>query len=335
MAETQNIGYEKAAILLLTLGEDVASEVMKNFDAKEIRAIGSYLSKASKIDADKVKTIVKEFHTIATSPDSFIFGGEDYVRSVLTKAMGSEKANKVMENLAIPTEDKGLEALKWIAPRGIANLIRNEHPQTIALILAHLEADHASQVVALLPAAIRGDVMLRIATIEGVAPGVIKEIEEVLNKELQMGGSVVDKRLGGPDVVAAILNSLDRSTESAIMGNIEQSHPEMAEKIRQMMFVFEDLMNIDDRGMQEIMKEVSKEDLMLSLKGAGDEIKAKFFKNMSERAAQGVKEDMEAKGPVRVSEIEKSQQAILKIAKRLEEEGKIVIGGKGSDGMVG
>lgn len=335
MAENQNSGYEKAAILLLSLGEDVASEVMKSLDAKEIRVIGSYLSKASKIEPEKIKTIVKEFHAIATSPDSFMFGGEDYVRAVLTKAMGSDKANKVMENLALSSEDKGLEALKWIDPRGIANLIKGEHPQTTALILAHLDADHASQVVALLPAATRGDVMLRLATIDGVAPGVISEIEEVLNKELQMGGSVVNKRIGGPDVVAAILNSMDRSNESAIMGNIEQNHPELAEKIRKMMFVFEDLINIDDRGMQEIMKEVSKDDLVLSLKGAGDDIKAKFLKNMSERAAQGIKEDMEAKGPVRVSEIEKAQQAILKVAKRLEEEGKIVIGGKGSDEMVG
>lgn len=335
MAENLNNGYEKAAILLLTLGEDVASEVMKNLDAKEVRLIGSYLSKASKIESEKVKSVVKEFYEIAISPDSFVFGGEDYVRSVLTKAMGSEKAGKVMENLAISSEDKGLESLKWIDPRGIANLIKGEHPQTVALILAHLDADQASQVLALLPAAIRGDVMLRIATIESVSPGVIREIEEVLNKELQMGGSAVAKKIGGPDVAAQILNSLDRSNESAIMSDIEQNHPELAEKIRKMMFVFEDLMNIDDRGMQEIMKEVGKEDLMMSLKGAGEELKTKFFKNMSERAAQGLKEDMEAKGPVRVSEIEKSQQAILKVTKRLEEEGKIVIGGKGSDEMVG
>ncbi|MCC6544156.1 MAG: flagellar motor switch protein FliG [Nitrospirae bacterium] len=335
MAENQNNGYEKAAILLLSLGEDVASEVMKNLDAKEIRVIGTYLSKANKIEPEKVKTVVKEFHEIATSAESFIFGGEDYVRSVLTKAMGSEKAGKVMENLEISSEDKGLDSLKWIDPRGIANLIRCEHPQTIALILAHLDADHASHVVALLPAAIRSDVMLRIATIEGVSPGVIREIEDVLNKELQMGGSIVEKKIGGPDVVAQILNSLDRSNESEIMSSIEQSHPDMAEKIRKMMFVFEDLMNVDDRGMQEIMKEVGKEDLMMSLKGAGDDLKAKFFKNMSERAAQGLKEDMEAKGPVRISEIEKSQQVILKVAKRLEEEGKIVIGGKGSEEMVG
>ncbi|OGW15720.1 MAG: flagellar motor switch protein FliG [Nitrospirae bacterium GWA2_42_11] len=334
MSEDKYSGYEKAAILLLSLGEDVASEVMKNFEAKEIRVIGNYLSKTNKIDGESVKSVVKEFCDIARSPEGFIFGGDDYLRSVLTKALGNEKATKVMENLAIASEDKGLEALRWIDPRGIANLIRGEHPQTIALILAHLDPDHAGQVVTLLPDAIRGDVMLRMATIESVAPGVIKEIEEVLNKQLQMGGSVVNKRVGGPDVVASILNYMDRASESAILGNIEQNFPEMAEKIRQMMFVFEDLINVDDRGIQEILKEVSKDDLVLAIKGAGDDMKAKIFKNMSERASQSIKEDMESKGPVRVSEIEKSQQAILKIAKRLEEEGKIVIGGKGGEEVV-
>ena len=312
----------------------MASEVMKNFEAKEIRVIGNYLSKTNKIDGESVKSVVKEFCDIARSPEGFIFGGDDYLRSVLTKALGNEKATKVMENLAIASEDKGLEALRWIDPRGIANLIRGEHPQTIALILAHLDPDHAGQVVTLLPDAIRGDVMLRMATIESVAPGVIKEIEEVLNKQLQMGGSVVNKRVGGPDVVASILNYMDRASESAILGNIEQNFPEMAEKIRQMMFVFEDLINVDDRGIQEILKEVSKDDLVLAIKGAGDDMKGKIFKNMSERASQSIKEDMESKGPVRVSEIEKSQQAILKIAKRLEEEGKIVIGGKGGEEVV-
>src|SRR3989338_7571244 len=334
MSEDKYSGYEKAAILLLSLGEDVASEVMKNFEAKEIRVIGNYLSKTNKIDGESVKSVVKEFCEIAKFTEVFMFGGEEFLRAVLTKAMGQEKAAKVIENLAIGIEEKGLEALRWIDPRGIANLIRGEHPQTIALILAHLDPDHAGQVVTLLPDAIRGDVMLRMATIESVAPGVIKEIEEVLNKQLQMGGSVVNKRVGGPDVVASILNYMDRASESAILGNIEQNFPEMAEKIRQMMFVFEDLINVDDRGIQEILKEVSKDDLVLAIKGAGDDMKAKIFKNMSERASQSIKEDMESKGPVRVSEIEKSQQAILKIAKRLEEEGKIVIGGKGGEEVV-
>jgi flagellar motor switch protein FliG len=168
--------------------------------------------------------------------------------------------------------------LRWIDPRGIANLIRGEHPQTVALILAHLDADHAGPVVALLPEAMRADVMLRMATLDSIQPGVIREIEEVLNKQLQMGGIVVNKKVGGPDVVASVLNYLDRSNESAILSSIEQSSPELAEKIRQMMFVFEDLIHVDDRGIQEILKEAGKDDLVLALKGADEEMKTKVFK---------------------------------------------------------
>lgn len=334
MAEEKHIGYEKAAILLISLGEDVASEIMKNLDAKEVRLIGSYLSKTSKIEPDTARSVIKEFCDIAKSPEGFIFGGEEYLKSILTKAMGPEKARKIIENLAIATEERSLESLRWLDPRGIANLLKNEHPQTIALILAHLDPDQTSQVIALLPEALRSDVMLRMATIESVAPNVIKEIEEVLNSQLQMGGNVVNKKVGGPEVVASVLNYMDRASETAILNTIEQNHPDLAEKIRRMMFRFEDLLNVDDRGIQTILKDVNKEDLVLALKGTGDEMREKIFKNMSQRAAQTLRDDLEAKGPVRVSEIEKAQQAILKVARRLEEEGKIVIGGKGGDDVV-
>ncbi len=331
MAEEKQTGFEKAAILLLSLGEDVASEVMKNLEPKEIKMIGNYLSKNEKPEPVNVKAIMKEFCEVSKSPDGLLFGGGDYLRSVLTKAMGQDKADKIIENFDISSEGRGLESLKWIDPRGIGNLIKGEHPQTIALILAHLDSDQAGQVVTMLPDAVRADVIFRMATIESVSPLLIKEIEDVLTKQLLMGGNVMNKKLGGPEAVASILNNMDRTTEAAILSNIEQNYPDLAEKIRQMMFVFEDLNKVDDRGIQEILKEVSKEDLMLSLKGAGEELKAKFLKNMSTRAAQGIKEDMEAKGPVKLSEVEKSHQAILKIAKRLEEEGKIVLGGKGGE----
>ncbi|MBI5192426.1 MAG: flagellar motor switch protein FliG [Nitrospirae bacterium] len=331
MAEEKASGFEKAAILLLSLGEDVASEVMKSLEPKEIRMIGNYFSKNNKPEPTSVKAIMKEFCEVAKSPDGLLVAGEDYLRNVLTKAMGQDTADKIIENFAISSEGKGLESLKWIDARSIANLIKGEHPQTIALILVHLDSDHAGQVVTSLPQAIRPDVILRMATIESVSPSVIKEIEEVLTKQLQMGGSVVSKKIGGPEAVAAILNNMDRTSESAIMSSMEQNYPDLVEKIRQMMFVFEDLNKVDDRGIQEILKEVGKEELMLSLKGAGEELKARFLKNMSSRAAQSIKEDMEARGPVKLSDVEKAQQAILKITKRLEEEGKIVLGGKGSE----
>lgn len=331
MVEEKQSGYEKAAILLISLGEDIASEVMKSLEPKEIRMLGNYFSKNSKPEPTSVKAIMKEFCTVAKSPENLLFAGEDYLRSVLTKAMGQETADKIIENFAISSEGKGLEALKWIDVRSIANLIKGEHPQTIALILVHLDSDQAGQIVGLLPQAIRADVVLRMATIESVSPAVVKEIEEVLTKQLQMGGNVINKKIGGPEAVAAILNNMDRTSENAIMSSIEQNFPDLVEKIRQMMFVFEDLNKVDDRGIQEILKEVGKEDLMLALKGAGEELKTKILKNMSSRAAQSIREDMEAKGPVKLSDVEKAQQAVLKITKRLEEEGKVVLGGKGSE----
>jgi flagellar motor switch protein FliG len=268
---------------------------------------------------------------MASSPEGLVFGGEDYVRTVLTRAMGAEKASKVMENLSLSSDDRGLEALKWIDPRGIANFIRLEHPQTIALILSYLDPDQVGQVITLLPEGIRGDVMLRMATVEGIPSTVVREIEEVLNKQLQATESIVNTQVGGPEVVAQVLNLMDRTNEALIMAKIEQASPELAEKIRQKMFMFEDLFQIDDRGMQELLKEIDKEDLVLAMKGAGEDLKAKIFKNMSERAAQNLKDDLEAKGPVRLSDVEKSQQTILKIAKRLEEEGRVILGGKGAE----
>ncbi|MBI4715148.1 MAG: flagellar motor switch protein FliG [Nitrospirae bacterium] len=327
-------GYEKAAILLVSVGEEVASEVMKHLDAREIRHIGGYLSKATKIEPDSVRNVMREFHTMASSPEGFVFGGEEYVRSVLTRAMGADKATKVMENLALGSDDKGLEALKWIDPRGIANFIRLEHPQTIALILSHLDPDQVGQVIGLLPEGIRADICLRMATLEGVPSTVVKEIEEALNKQLQSVGTVMNAQLGGPEVVAQVLNMMDHSNESLIMAKIEQASPELAEKIRQKMFIFEDLVTIDDRGVQELLKEINKEDLVLAMKAAGEDLKAKIFKNMSERAAQNLRDDLEAKGPVRLSEVEKSQQTILKTAKRLEEEGRLILGGKGAEELV-
>lgn len=330
----ETTGYEKAAILLLTLGEDLASEILKNLDAKEVRLISNYLSKTKKVDPDQVRGVVKEFCELIQSFDPAFLASDEYLKTVLTKALGQEKAKEILETLAIALDDKGLESLKWLDPRGIASLIRNEHPQIIAVILAHLDPDQASKVVTLLPESLRSDVMLRLATLESVSPNVVKEIEDVLSSQLMMGENVINKKIGGPEVVASILNYIDRANETAILNSIEQTQPNLAEKIRRMMFIFEDLLNVDDRGIQAILKEVNKEDLVLALKGAGDDMKEKIFRNMSERAAQALKEDLEAKGPVRLSEIEKAQQEILKVARRLEEEGKIIIGGKGGDDVV-
>lgn len=321
-------GPDKTAILLMTLGEDMAAEVLKNLDPKDIRKIGSLIAQRSDVPEEDVAAVLQEFSDQASKGLGLSLEGKDYLQSVLTKALGKDKATHVLETLSA-AEDGGLDALKWMDAKGIAGLIRGEHPQTIALILTHLDPDQSGQVVRHLPQAVRSDVMLRMATLEEIPPGVMKEISDVLQHELNRVGATSVRKVGGVKLVADILNRLDHSSEEAVLSAISQSHPDLAEQIRQMMFVFEDLVALDDRAMQQILKDVAKEQVAIALKAAKDEVKEKFFKNMSSRAVEILKEDMEAKGPVKLSEVEKAQQGILKIAQKLAEEGKIVIGGKG------
>ncbi|MFY9270883.1 MAG: flagellar motor switch protein FliG [Candidatus Manganitrophaceae bacterium] len=326
-------GYDKAAILLMTLGEDLASQIMKGLDPKDLRKISGLISKSSNIPQEDVDAVLREFSDQVRKGMGVSVEGKDYLQKILTKALGEEKAAKVLENLTAP-EEGGLDALKWMDAKAIASMIRGEHPQTITLILTHLDPGQAAQVLALLPAPLQADVMLRMATLEEIPPGVMKEIGEALRGEMSLSGNGSSRKVAGFKLAANILNQVDHTTEEGILSAISQNQPETAEKIRQLMFVFDDLIQIDDRGMQEIMKEVSKEMLALALKAAKEELKQKIFRNMSERAVQLLKEDMEARGPVKVSEVEKTQQAILKIVRRLVDEGKIVIGGKGEGDAV-
>lgn len=327
-------GPDKTAILLMTLGEDMAAEVMRNLDPKDIRKIGGMIARLTDVPEEDVAVVLQEFSDQAAKGMGLSVEGKEYIQSVLTKALGKDKATRVLETLSA-AEEGGLESLKWMDPKAIATMIRGEHPQTIALILSNLDTDQSGQIVRQLPANIRSDVMLRMATMDEIPPGVLKEVSEVLQDEMKRVGSASGMKVGGAKVVADILNSLDHASEEAVLSSIAQNHPELADQIRQMMFVFEDLAKLDDRAMQQLLKEIPKEALGLALKAAKDEVKEKFFKNMSGRAVEILKEDMDAKGPVKLSEVEKSQQAILKIAQKLAEEGKIVLGGKGdADALV-
>ncbi len=329
-------GYYKAAILLTVLGEDAASEVMKTLSPKILNRIGSKITELTEVPQHDLDEIFQEFAAHVAKTGGMNVEGKAYIAKVLNKALGKEKAERIMENL-VEAEESGLDTLKWMDPKGIAALIRGEHPQTIALILSYLDPSLGSEVLPFLPEALRSDVMVRMATLEDIPSGVLQEIGVALNKDLrQIGsGSGAVRKVSGVKLAAAILNQIDSESEKAIMESITENQAEVAEQIRQLMFVFDDLTALDSRGMQELMKVVSKEQLGLALKATSEEMSNLIFSSMSERAAALLREDMEAKGPVKVSEVEKAQQEILKLAKTLEEAGTIVLGGKGgSDALV-
>lgn len=321
-------GADKTAILLMTLGEDLASEVLKHLDPKEIRKISGTIAKLSDISQEEVDSVLGEFAEQAGTGGGPKLGGRDYLQRVLTRALGQEKAAKVMEGFPA-AEEAGLEELKWTEPKALADLLLAEHPQTVALILTHLDSTQGSQILSQFPEALRADIVLRMATLEEIPQGIMREITEALQGELKLVSAPPGKKISGVKLVADLLNQVDQATEQAILASISQNNPELAEKINQLMFTFDDLIQLDDRGIQEMLKEVNKDSLAVALKAVKEEVKQKIFRNMSERAVSLLTEDMEVRGPVKVSEVEKTQQAILKIVRRLIDEGKIALGGKG------
>lgn len=332
--EKKITGPEKAAILLLSLGDDTASEVLKRLGKKEIQSIGSYMTFLGNVSSDIIDQVNEDFYKeIASGQGGMIFGGKDYLKKILEKVMDSERVQEIMANLAAPgneAEGGGLDIVRMLDPQTIANFIKNEHPQTSAIILAHLSPNHAASVISTLENnKLKQEIVMRMATLDSITPDVVRELDEALMSEFK--DTTERNKIGGINRVAEILNQLDSATESAIMSEVEGVNPDLANEIRQLMFVFEDLLKVDDRGMQAIMKEVASDELLMSLKTASEELKEKIFKNMSERAAQMAKEDLEAMGPARLKDVEKAQQNILVIAKKLEDEGKIAIGGGGEE----
>lgn len=331
MAAKKHRGYEKAAIFLMSIGEDAAAEIMKNLEAKDIHKIARVMPRLENLLVAEIDAVIGEFHE--SFGEGRVHGGEDYMKTVLSKAVGNEKAKTILDKVG--ADDEGaLETLKWLDAKTIANFAKGEHPQTVAIILAHLEPDHAASVISVLPGYMRSDVMLRVATLESVQPEMLRELDTALQGAISTRASHSSSIAGGVNAVALILNNLDSATEGSLMGDIEGSNPDLAAQIQKLMFVFSDAVEIDDRGIQMILKEVGNDELVLALKTAGDELKNKILKNMSERAAQMLREDMETLGPVKLSDVEKAQQNILKIIRRLEQEGKIVIGGKGGEELV-
>jgi flagellar motor switch protein FliG len=320
-------GEQKTAILLRAIGEEAAAQVLKQLDPKEIKKLGASMNGTAQISRDEEDAVILDFKAASAAGD-VQFQGKEYIKSVLIKALGPDKAARIIESMTRKSYP-GLETLRWVDAKSIAQMMKIEHPQTVAVILAHLESDQAGQVLAALPEFMRGDVALRLATMEDVQPDVLEELSQSLQETLLASKGLGGQSIGGAEVMAGILTRMDKANEGGIMAKIAEKSQTLADAIRALMFVFDDLIKVDDRGIQELMKEISKDDLPLALRGANPDVKEKFFKNMSSRAAEMLKEDMEAKGPVRVSDVEKAQQNLLKVCRKLEEEGRIVIAGAG------
>ena len=324
---TQLSGEQKAAIFLKAIGEDAAALVMKSLDPKEIRRLGTSMNATANITREEESIVMDEFEK-ASASGQVTFHGKEYIKAILSKALGPEKANRMLESMTKKVYP-GLDALKWVDAKTISQLIKTEHPQTIAVILAHMDPDQAGVVMIDLSEALRADVALRLATMGELQPSVLEELSEALQGSLVASTGNRATSVGGAEATANILTTLDKVTEGGIMSKIAERDQQLAETIRGLMFIFDDLIKLDDRGMQELMKEVSKEDLPVALRGGSPEIRDKFLKNMSSRAAEMLKDDMESRGPVKVADVEKAKQNILKVCRKLEEEGRIVIAGAG------
>lgn len=326
-------GVTKSAILLLTLGADEAAEVMKFLEPKEVQKISAAMVSLKNLSREEIANVFEDFHEVASEKTTFGMDSDAYIRNMLQKALGDDKAAGLIDRILHNSDTSGIESLKWMDPASVVDLVANEHPQIIATIMVHLDPDQAATVMSLLTERTRNDVMLRIATLDSVQPVALHELNDVLTKLLS-GNAVGKKSLkGGVRAAAEILNYIG-STQDAVLDSVRGHDAELAQKIMDEMFVFEDLMDIEDRGIQLILREVQSESLIVALKGASAELRDKILKNMSQRAAEMLREDLESKGPVKLSEVEAEQKEILKIVRRLSDEGQVSIGGAGDEAYV-
>ncbi|OGT03608.1 MAG: flagellar motor switch protein FliG [Gallionellales bacterium RBG_16_57_15] len=324
-------GVEKSAIFLMTLGENDAAEVLKYLEPKEVQKISAAMISLKNLSRDQIAKVFHDFLVVASDKTTIGMDSSDYIRSMLTKALGNDKAAGVLDRIMHNSDTSGIESLKWMDPGAVAELISNEHPQIIATILVHLEPDQAAEILKMLTDRTRNDVLLRISTLDSVQPVALRALDDVLGK-LMSGGGVGKKSLhGGVGAAAEILNFMGGTLEAEMMESVRSFDPDLAQKIEDKMFVFENLLDIDDRAIQLIIREVQSESLIIALKGTSEELREKIFKNMSQRAAEMMREDLESKGPVRLSDVEANQKEILKIVRRLSDEGQIALVGKGEE----
>ncbi len=327
-------GKQKAALLLISLGPEVSASVYKHLNEEEIEQLTLEISGVKKVESSVKEEIIEEFHTIALAQDYISQGGIGYAKTVLEKALGKEHAQAIINRLTSSLQVRPFDFARRAEPSQILNFIQNEHPQTIALILSYLEAEQAGLILSQLPQEMQADIAKRIATMESTSPEVISEIEAVLERKLSSTVTQDFTETGGVDAVVEVLNGVDRSTEKTILDALEIQDPELAEEIRKRMFVFEDIITLDNRSIQRVIRDCENEDLILAMKVSSEEVKDILFKNMSQRMAESFVEEMDVMGPVRLRDVEEAQSRIVGIIRRLEEAGEIIIARGGGDDII-
>jgi flagellar motor switch protein FliG len=327
-------GLQDAAILLMSLGEAEAAEVFKFLSPKEVQKLGEAIARTKSVPRDRVEEVINRFSGVAASQSLLVEDSGDYVRLVLKRALGDDKATLLIDRILQGGDISGIEGLKWMDAVSVAELLRNEHPQIVAAIMVHLDPDQAADVLKNLTERQRNEVMMRVATMEGIQPAALKDLNEVMFQVLSGTDRVRKASLGGVKTAAEMINLLGSAIEGTVIESIRNHDPDLAQRIMDKMFVFDDILNLDDKAIQLVLKELPSEVLISSLKGAQPELKDKILANMSSRAAETLREDLESRGPMRLSEVEAQQKEVLKIVRRLSDEGQIALGGAGDDAMI-
>ncbi|BFM20650.1 flagellar motor switch protein FliG [uncultured Gilvimarinus sp.] len=326
---TQMSPVDQAAVLLMSLGEQDAAEVLKHMGPKEVQRIGAAMATLTNVQQSDVQTVMQNFLEEARTLTGLGMGADSYIRNMLVTALGEDKAGSLVDRILLGGNTTGLDTLKWMDPRSVADIIRNEHPQIQAIVIAYLDADQAAEILGYFTEKVRIDIMMRVASLDMVQPSALQELNDILEKQFSGKTGSQTKAMGGYKVAAEIMNHLDGTVEAELMDSIKEVDEDMGNQIQDLMFVFENLKDVDDRGIQMLLREVSSEVLIVALKGADATLQDKIFKNMSKRAAELLRDDLEVKGPVRISEVESAQKEILTIARRMADAGEIVLGGGG------
>jgi len=320
---------DQAAILLMTLGEEDAAEILKHMGPKEVQRVGASMSNVANVEQAQVQAVLANFMDEVRNLTGIGVGSDNYIRNMLVTALGEDKANGLIDRILLGGNTTGLDTLKWMEPRSIADVVRNEHPQIQAIVLAYLDPDQSAEILAFFPEAVRLDIMMRIAALDTVQPSALQELNDILEKQFSGSSGSQTTTMGGYKCAAEIMNNLDSSIEGDLMEGIKEMDEELGNQIQDLMFVFDNLRDVDDRGIQALLREISSELLIVALKGADPDLQEKVFGNMSKRAAELLRDDLEAKGPVKVSEVEGAQKEILIVARRLADAGEIALGGGG------